>query len=450
MLESYHDKIQSVSDVTRSIKGLLETEFPFITVLGEISNLKRPYSGHLYFTLKDHTAQLKAVMFKPQQRYLALTPEDGREVICKGRISVYEPRGEYQLIVDYMDFKGTGALQAAFEELKNKLAGEGLFDESRKKSLPFLPERVALVTSPEGAAVFDFLKIANSRFAGIPIEIFPVRVQGEAAADEVVEALKIINERRTADVIVVCRGGGSLEDLWTFNEEKVARAIFNSAIPVVSAIGHEVDFTIADFVADYRAATPSAAAEAVLPDKKILREKIASLKKHLTTTIVLKLDNYRYLIDTYQRMLGDPTSLLDHFLLRLDHAQTCMVHALTSQLHIQRSTVERITNRLVQQNPGQRLVLQKEYTRQLTSRLKTMMALQLERKQAALQKNGVLLDAVSPLAVLGRGYSIAKTIPDGRVIREASQVKKGDRVNVRLHKGEFDCEVTGIPKLENE
>lgn len=442
MFESYHNKIQSVSDVTRSIKGLLEIEFPFITVLGEISNLRRPYSGHIYFTLKDHTAQLKAVMFKPQQRYLALTPEDGREVICKGRISVYELRGEYQLIVDHIDFKGTGSLQAAFEELKNKLAEEGLFDESHKQPLPFLPERIALVTSPEGAAVHDFLKITNSRFAGVPIEIFPVRVQGDAATDEVVEALQIINERQTADVIVVCRGGGSIEDLWTFNEEKVARAIFNSAIPVVSAIGHEVDFTIADFVADYRAPTPSAAAEAVLPDKEILREKITALKKQLATAIILKLDDYHYLIDTYQRMLGDPTSLLDHFLLRLDHAQTCMVHALTSQLHFKKSNVERLTSRLFQQNPGQKLVHQKEYTKQLANQLKTMMALQLERKKAELQKNAALLDAVSPLAVLGRGYSIAKTIPAGKVIRDSSQVKKGTAVNVRLHKGEFDCEVT--------
>ncbi len=442
MLEPYVTRIQSVTELTRSIKGLLENAFPFVTVAGEISNLKRPHSGHLYFTLKDQESQIRAVMFKTQQRYLAATPKDGLEVICRGRVSVYEPRGEYQLIVDYLDQRGKGLLQLAFEELKKKLADEGLFDESHKKPLPFLPECIALVTSPDGAAVHDFLKMANSRFPGVPIKIFPVRVQGEGAAEDVIGALSILNERAIADVIVLCRGGGSLEDLWAFNEEKVARAIYASRIPVVSAIGHEVDFTIADFVADYRAPTPTAAAEAVLPDKKALKERVFKLNKTIATTMVRKIAEYRSQLATFKRLLGDPSSLLDHYLLRLDHLQTRMIHALSADFHRKRSQLALLSSRLLTQDPTRKLIEKKERVKWLTQQLATVMAFQLERKQGKLQRLATLLDAVSPLSILARGYAIAKEKPSGIVIRNAAQVKKGDAIQVLLHKGKLDCEVT--------
>ncbi|MCK5229327.1 MAG: exodeoxyribonuclease VII large subunit, partial [Desulfobulbaceae bacterium] len=309
------DRIQSVTEITRSIKGLLESGFNFVTVVGEISNLRRPYSGHLYFTLKDRESQLKAVMFRSQQRYLRTNPGEGTEVICAGRISVYEPRGEYQLIVDVMDLKGEGELRIAFDRLKKRLAEEGLFDESRKQRLPLLPESVALVTSPSGAALFDFLKIAGSRLHSVPIEIFPVRVQGQGAADEIVKALTLLNKRKKASVIVLCRGGGSIEDLWPFNEEKVARAVHASKIPVVSAIGHEIDFTISDFVADYRAPTPSAAAEAVIPDGAAMRERISFFKQQLTRTVTKNIDDHRANLEIFGKMLRDPTSMLSHFML---------------------------------------------------------------------------------------------------------------------------------------
>jgi exodeoxyribonuclease VII large subunit len=257
MLDIPSPRILTVTELTKSIRGILETEFPFVTVTGEISNLRQPYSGHLYFTLKDENSQLKAVLFKTQQKYLRELPEEGQEVICRGRISVYEPRGEYQLIIDFVERLGTGELQIAFENLKLKLAQEGLFAQEAKKEIPQFPSRVALVTSPEGAALYDFLKVALQRFPSQPIEIYPVRVQGKEAAPEICEALAVLNRLKRSNVIVLCRGGGSIEDLWPFNEESVARAIFQSAIPVVSAIGHEIDFTIADFVADLRVPTPT-------------------------------------------------------------------------------------------------------------------------------------------------------------------------------------------------
>src|SRR3989339_768607 len=272
------EQIQTVSELTQSIRGVLEISFPFVTVMGEISNLRCPYSGHLYFTLKDDTAQIKAVLFKPQQRYLACTPKDGMKVVCRGRISLYEARGEYQLIVDSLAEKGAGALQLAFDLLKRKLAAEGFFGEERKRPLPLLPEKIALITSPSGAAVHDFLSMAENRFAAVPIEIIPVRVQGSGAMEDIIEAITLCNDRGQNDVIVICRGGGSLEDLWTFNEERLARAIAGSQIPIVSAIGHEIDFTIADLVADYRAPTPTAAAEAVVPSRVQLHAQLHNLR----------------------------------------------------------------------------------------------------------------------------------------------------------------------------
>lgn len=440
---AYYNKTQSVTELTNSIKGLVEVHFPFVTVMGEIANLRRPYSGHLYFTLKDQTAQIKAVIFKPQQRYMESEPQDGREVICRGRISVYEPRGEYQLIVDYIDFQGTGALMAEFHQLKKKLAEEGLFDQSSKQQLPFLPEKIALVTSPKGAAIADFIKIAQGRFAAIPIEVFPVLVQGERAADEIINALHKINAQQNADVIVICRGGGAASDLWTFNEEKVARAIYASLIPVVTGIGHEIDFTLADFAADYRTPTPTAAAEAVLPDKIILQKRLHTLKTQLATTIIKQLDQYQHLIDTYRRIIGSPTSLLDHFVLQLDHTQNLLFHALAAQLHLHKSKLLQITTHLHQQNPKERVIRNQEQIRELTDKLTMIVNLQLERKNNQLQKNALLLNAVSPLAVMGRGYAIALTIPAGQVIRSSQQVNKGDNVKILLHKGQFDCRVTG-------
>ena len=424
----YSLRVQTVSDLTRSLRGLLETEFPFVTVMGEISNLRTPFSGHSYFVLKDRQAQLKAVMFKGQQRYLEEKPRDGRQVICRGRISVYEPRGEYQLIVDFMDFHGEGALQLAFEKLKNKLAGEGLFAEEHKKQLPFLPAKICVITSPQGAAVHDFLKIAAARFPAVPIEIVPVAVQGETAAEEIARALEMVNEQQRAEVIVLCRGGGSIEDLWAFNEEKTARAIFASVIPVVTAIGHEIDFTIADYVADQRAATPTAAAEIVLPDRQALRHNLQKTEKRLVMAINQLLGQLRQQMKMQQQLLGDPSLLLDHFRLKIDNCQMMMIQGLNRKLNSCQRMLTELNARLMVVNPAARLSHQRRKVSELSKKMKLAMLMQLEQRKTELTRTTTLLKAVNPLSVLGRGYAIVRSTGEREIISDSRQVKTGENI----------------------
>lgn len=441
MSAAHAERIQTVTELTRSIRGLLEATFPFVTVTGEISNLRQPASGHFYFTLKDAEAQIKAVLFRQQLRYLACTPTDGLAVLCRGRLSVYEPRGEYQLIIDYLDTKGAGALQIAFEQLKIKLASEGLFEAAHKKSLPWLPAGVALITSPTGAAVVDFVHVAARRFPATPITIYPVRVQGGGAGADIAAALDQANQHREADVIVLCRGGGSLEDLWAFNEEVVARAIFRSKIPVITAIGHEVDFTIADFVADARAATPTAAAELLLPDRRILKTRVEELRMRLLDATRAQQEFFRRQVMSNQRLLGDPTLMIAHFHLRLDHARVGLSHALRHALHQRLNRVREFHARLLRHSPRQLLQDQGTRTREISRHLLLLMRLQLERLQNRLSHAAGQLDAVSPLAVLARGYAVVRNVPDGAVIRSASQVATGDTLRVTLHQGGITCMV---------
>ena len=450
MLELQTPRILTVTELTRSIRGILETELPFVTVCGEISNLRQPYSGHLYFTLKDDSAQLKGVLFKQQQKYLRQLPEDGQQVICRGRISVYEARGEYQLIIDYLERLGTGELQIAFENLKQKLAEEGLFDQDHKKEVPAFPARIALVTSPKGAAVFDFLKVARHRFPSLPIEIFPVRVQGKEAAPEICDALATLNQHKQSDVIVLCRGGGSIEDLWPFNEESVARAIYGSAIPVVSAIGHEIDFTIADFVADLRTPTPTAAAEAIVPNRQILREHIQRLKQLLARTISQTIREKRHLINIQQRMLGDPRSLITHNLLHLDNVYSSLVHGYKRHLYTLSMQLGSLSGKLHKFNPVQQLTYKQQWTRELTRRLQSVMLQHLDKKVNRLTAATTLLEAISPLGVLGRGYAVVrsghKEKPPGELIRSTRQVTVGKDLEVILQEGKLGCKVTEIKK----
>ncbi|NIR13652.1 MAG: exodeoxyribonuclease VII large subunit, partial [Desulfobacterales bacterium] len=306
LFENQSPKIYTVSALTEEIKDLLEEHFDFVWVEGEISNFRSPSSGHYYMVLKDEKAQIRAVMFRPQTRYLKFTPEDGMKVIVQGRIGVYQPRGEYQIILDYLEPLGIGALALAFEQLKEKLAAEGLFDEEIKRPLPFLPQRVAVITSPTGAAIRDFLKIIHRRFANIEIIVVPVKVQGDEATAEMVEALDTVNRELNVDVIVLTRGGGSLEDLWAFNQEELALAIRASRIPVVSAVGHEIDITISDLAADLRAPTPSAAAELIVMEKESLVERFKGMKGHLELYTKTYLSNLNQQLALLARGLRDP------------------------------------------------------------------------------------------------------------------------------------------------
>lgn len=441
MLTSHSMKIQSVSELTHSIRGLLETEFPFVSVSGEISNLRRPQSGHLYFTLKDRDAQLRAVLFKQQQKYLDINPADGLAVVCRGRLSVYESRGEYQLLVDILETRGAGDLQAEFERLKTALAAQGLFDQARKRPLPLLPRRVALITSPEGAAVHDFIKMAGQRFPGFPLEVFPVRVQGEAAPDEIVEALELLNQQASSEVIVLCRGGGSLEDLRAFNTEKVARAIFASSIPVVSAVGHEIDFTIADFVADYRAATPTAAAEAVIPNRQRLQERIFRADQNIAASLLERIATYSYRVTSQKRLLGDPSLLLNNFRLRLDHAGSALNLSQTWAIQNLRQRVDQARTAVQEAGPEKQLAVKLMRETELRRRLHFSIVTILGRKKGGLRERAALLDAVSPLAVLGRGYSLTRLLPGRTVVRSAGEVKIGSRLEVVLARGALLADV---------
>ncbi len=441
MIELPTPKIFTVSEMTRSIKVLLETEFPFVTVTGEVSNLRQPFSGHIYFTLKDEGAQIQAVLFKQQQRYSTTPTRDGDQVICRGRIAVYEPRGSYQMIVDFIEAKGVGLLQVEFEACKQKLAAEGLFDRKHKQKIPLLPERVALVTSPSGAAVHDFLVVASKRFPSMPVEIVPVAVQGENAAQEIRAALAALNRREDISVIVLCRGGGSLEDLWPFNNEQLARAIFASTIPVVSAVGHEIDFTIADFVADLRAPTPSAAAEMIIPDRVQLLERVASLGYRLSRMINDQLVTLARRVQTQQRILGDPRALLTNYTLRLDHQSLAMVHAITRKTEGLQRRMGIISSHLQKENPAHRIAAQGQHLSDVIRRMRLAGKMVVSRKQNEVRQVVAVLEAMGPERVLGRGYAIVRDIGSMAVLRSVDQTAPGKNVAVQLHDGKLLCEV---------
>lgn len=441
--------IFTVSELTASIRGMLESSFPFISVAGEISNLRKPRSGHIYFTLKDDRAQLKAVLFKMQQRYLKQKPMDGLMVLCRGRISVYEPRGDYQFIIDTLDFHGAGALQLAFEELKTKLAAEGLFAEERKKHLPPLPRHITLVTSPGGAAVHDFIRVAQGRYPQVQLAVYPVAVQGKQAAGEIAAAIKDINSNLKTDIIVLCRGGGSIEDLWAFNEERIAYAIRDSILPVVSAVGHEIDYTIADFTADLRAPTPSAAAELILPDSVVLRASIDAWHTRIVQTMSRILDRHGDRLELYRHRLGKTPQPLDTLFLKLDHISMALERETAAIIAAKQEQINNIAVRLERRNPRTELKLHQQTVEMLHRRLVLAGTALLEDRRKALQRAAGLLDAVSPLATLARGYSIVrKATPGGRIITEEKQVQAGDKVGVILHKGQLLCTVEQSSRSE--
>ena len=444
-------QILTVSELNGSIRTLLESRFPFVSVSGEISNLHRPYSGHLYFTLKDQQAQIKAVLFKTQQRYLAELPKDGVHVVCRGRISVYEPRGEYQLIVDTIDVHGAGALQQAFDQLKHRLAAEGLFDEHLKRSLPRLPGHITLITSPQGAAVHDFIRIATRRYPPIRIAIYPVAVQGEQAAADMIQALADINAQLTTDVIVLCRGGGSIEDLWAFNDEQLARAIRQSAVPVVSAVGHEIDFTIADFAADLRAPTPSAAAELLVPERVSLHRSIENCHARLRRTMQARIEHYGQRLLLSRHRLETMPHPLDRLMLQVDQMSLSLELSVKTILAQRQQQLDRITFRLEQSNPVHRLALYSQRVEGLYGRLGQAISALVQAKQEYCSRAAGVLHAVSPLATLARGYSIVRTTePKRRVVTAESQVRVGERVEVTLHQGGLRCRVEAKGEEENQ
>ena len=437
-------RVLTVSELNGVIRDLLERRFPFVSVAGEISNLARPRSGHLYFTLKDQGAQIKAVLFKLQQRYLAESPRDGAQVVCRGRISVYEPRGDYQLIVDTIDFQGAGALQQAFEALKRRLAAEGLFDEHLKRRPPAFPEHITLVTSPHGAAVHDFLKIAGRRCPQVRVAVYPVPVQGAQAAAEMIQALADINRGVATEVIVLCRGGGSAEDLQAFNDEGLARAIRASTVPVVSAVGHEIDFTIADFAADLRAPTPSGAAELLTPDQEGLRATVAGCCRRLRRVLAGRIDRQHQRLLLARQRLHTMAHPLDKLLLRLDHLALGLEVAMKAVITGHRQRLDALTGRLAQREPSHQLARQEQRLGVLRFRLVRAAQATLEQRARSFGRTAGVLQAVSPLATLARGYAVVRRLGPGRaVVSDEAQVRTGELVEVLLHRGELQCRVEG-------
>jgi len=442
--------IYTVSQLTSEIKTFLERQFEFLWVEGEISNLRSPSSGHLYFTLKDESAQVRAVMFRMQNRLLKFVPEDGLQVVCYGRLSVYEPRGEYQIVVDHMEPKGLGALQLAFEQLKEKLSREGLFDPAHKKPLPPLPQKIGIVTSPTGAAIRDMLQIIDRRFANVHILIYPVRVQGAEAAQEIAQAIDELGQWPHLDVIIVGRGGGSLEDLWAFNEERVARAIYRCPIPIISAVGHEIDFTIADFVADLRAPTPSAAAELVVRNKVELVQTLGSLEQRLRQSGRLTLEARRERVFHLSQRLVDPRKKIADQRLRMDDLFSRL--ALSGQQTFRRNS-DRLRLKyesLLLLHPGKRIAEYSHRLSQLSRRLALAEVVGLRFFRQRMEGAWGKLQSLSPLAILERGYSIARVLPSQEIIRRASQVKVEDRVSVKVSRGDFIARVEKVEEKDIE
>jgi exodeoxyribonuclease VII large subunit len=434
----------TVSELTREIKDLLEGQFPDVWVEGEISNLRIPPSGHIYFTLKDDFSQIRGVIFKSQARTFRFSPEDGLRVICRGRVSLYERRGEYQLIVEVMEPKGLGALQFAFLQLRERLEKEGLFESEHKRAIPLLPQKIGIVTSPTGAVIRDMIHVIERRFENVHIYLYPVRVQGEEASQEIAEGINYFNEAGEVDVIIVGRGGGSLEDLWPFNEEGVARAIFQSRIPIISAVGHETDYTIADFVADLRAPTPSAAAELVVPNRRELESELSHLRVRLENQVLKTLQENRTHLSYLAKRLGDPRKVIEAYLLRADELENRLQTLMSWVVKRKSETCLHRTQRLFLKNPLQRIEHMRSEVGQFMRQAEQRVLHGLELRRQTLRGVMGKLDALSPLAILQRGYSITRKLPSLRILREATEVRSGEKVEVRLFRGVLICDVERV------
>jgi exodeoxyribonuclease VII large subunit len=436
-------RVYTVSDLTARIRDLLARNFTDITVRGEISNCRAASSGHYYFTLKDERAQVKCVLFKQQQRGMKFRPEDGIQVIVRGSVSVYEARGEYQIYVESLEPAGRGALQLAFEQLKKRLEEEGLFEAGRKKPLPLLPSRIGLVTSPAGAAVRDVLRILRRRFPNVHLTLYPVRVQGDGAAMEIARALEYFGKGRLpVDVILLVRGGGSLEDLWSFNEEALARAIAGCAMPVISGVGHETDFTIADFVADVRASTPSAAAELVVQTRREFDKHVYDLRARMEGAIRYRLLELSRRVHALAARRGfrRPLDLLRQQRQRADELTGRLTQGLRGRLELARKRVHAARLKVASFDFHARIARLHLQLHRLERALVVREERLLRMKKERWERLSLQLQERSPLKVLERGYAIA-TDAAGNVIRDSAQVQIGDAVKIQLHHGRLTTEV---------
>ena len=434
-------KILSVSELTSQIKTLLENNFPFIWISGEISNFRIPASGHFYFSLKDEHAQIGAVMFRGQNLNLKFDLEDGMQINGLGRISLYEPRGTYQIILEYLEPSGIGAIQIAFEQLKTKLAQEGIFDKKYKQPIPFLPQEISIITSPSGAVIHDILRILNRRFPNIHVSIIPVKVQGEEAEKDIIRGIELLNTINTADVAVLARGGGSLEDLMAFNSESVVRAIFASKIPIISAVGHETDYTLADFAADVRVPTPSAAAEIIVPLKVELQDNCAYLKKKILLTFSNYVRFNRARIAEIAGRLVDPRNKIQDLRLRTDDLSSRLIRVFIQDMRLRRERMGWQIEKLCLHNPSATLLKLNNELKQKYNNISIIIDKYISNIRSALLERTAKLHALSPTAILKRGYSITQTVPDAIIVRNANQIQTGQKLEILLGKGTLHVKV---------
>ncbi|WP_413165192.1 exodeoxyribonuclease VII large subunit [Aeromonas salmonicida] len=445
---SREQQVFTVTRLNSAVRMILEQDLGLVWLTGELSNLAMPSSGHWYFSLKDLGAQVRCAMFKGNNRRVAFRPQDGMQVLVQARVSLYEPRGDYQLIIESMQPAGDGVLALRFEELKRRLGAEGLFDEGRKRPLPREPRAVGLVTSATGAALHDMLTVLKRRAPDLPIFIYPTQVQGSAAIGQIVAAIALANRRAEVDVLIVGRGGGSLEDLWCFNEEVVARAIANSAIPVISAVGHEVDVTISDFAADLRAPTPSAAAELVAPDQSARAQRLAHLWQRLVQAMNRHQTAARHGFVLLQKRLDhqDPKRRLEQQSQRLDELSARLQQLLNQRLHQGERRLANLELRLQAKSPERLLAAGKRRHQLAQERLHALIAKRQDQASHRLAMLTARLDGVSPLATLGRGYSITRT-QSGDVISRAAQVNAGQTLVTTLAEGHLQVRVEEVHNL---
>ncbi|MDE0748124.1 MAG: exodeoxyribonuclease VII large subunit [Porticoccaceae bacterium] len=444
-IDNNQRQIFSVSELNRSVRQLLEMNLPLLWVEGEISNFARPGSGHWYLTLKDEQAQVRCAMFRNTNQRVRFTPANGTQVLVRCRAGLYEGRGEYQLIIEHMEEAGFGALQRRFDQLKTQLDSEGLFDKRHKKPMPSSVTQVGVITSATGAVIKDILSVLQRRFPAIKVNIFPTTVQGDLAAGQIVEAIEMANQHGHCDALIVGRGGGSLEDLWPFNEEKVARAIFNSHIPVISAVGHEVDFTIADLVADLRAPTPSAAAELISPDGNEILNQFFALEALLIEAEARKINELRQQVAHLQKRLQHPGRKLQEQAQHLDHLDIRLGRAMKNKLQEQRYRSQSLRDNLLRHNPGQAIQRQKLVLINTIKALSKTVGQQVNEKRIKTAQAMHLLDTVSPLKTLARGYSVIRN-NEGAVIKTIDDVRHGDKLKGQVTDGEISFAVTKTAK----
>ena len=451
MVENQLDNTQeiiSVSEINKRAKSILEENFPFVWIQGEVSNFFSAASGHWYFSLKDETSEIRCAMFTNKNHHITFEPKDGDHLVINGTLSIFEGRGQYQIIVEHIELAGEGALLKAFEELKKKLQLEGLFDDSIKRQLPAYPKDIAVVTSPDGAVIQDIINVLDRRSPFLDLTVVPTLVQGEMAAPLICDALNKVGKLKKVDVVILARGGGSIEDLWAFNNEEVARAIVNCPTPIISAVGHETDFTISDFVSDLRAPTPSVAAEIISQPYSELIETLEGYQNYISRSVISQIDLQRTQITNLIKRIRHPGDKLREISQKLDYVETALIQNINQEISFKKNGLNLKDLSLQQNSPQNKVKEAKVYLQNASKDLLKALKLEIERKSTVLAEIVATLQAVSPLSVLSRGYSIISTEPDGKILSSSNQVEIGQTISAILSKGSIKAEIKS--KDENE